>query len=396
MFQNVQMAPPDPILGITEAFNADATPGKINLSVGVYQDETGKTPILAVVKEAEKRLLVSETNKSYKPITGDGAYGKLVQELVLGAGSPITSAGRAATAHTPGGTGALRVAGEMIRRANANAVVWISDPTWPNHGQVFEAAGLKTASYAYFDKTTNGVAFPAMLAGLQKVAAGDVVLLHGGCHNPTGADLSLQQWGEVAEVIKSKGAMPLIDFAYQGFAAGIEEDAAGLRTLLKTTDEAMICSSFSKNFGLYNERVGAMTLVAKDKGQADATMSQVKQAVRANYSNPPAHGGAIVVTVLSDPELRVQWQGEVAAMRSRIQGMRTLFVEKLKEKGAKGDFSFIQKQHGMFSFSGLTKDQVETLKKKHAIYIVGSGRINVAGMTTANMDRLCEAIAGVL
>jgi aspartate/tyrosine/aromatic aminotransferase len=395
MFQNVQMAPPDPILGITEAFNADPTPGKINLSVGVYQDENGKTPILNVVKEAEKRLLATETNKSYKPITGDAAYGKLVAAMLLGANHPLIAAGRVATAHTPGGTGGLRVAGDIIRRANPGATVWISDPTWPNHPSIFEAAGLKTATYPYFDKGTNGVAIDALLEGLKKAAAGDVVLLHGGCHNPTGADPTLEQWGRIAQVVAERGAVPLIDFAYQGFAQGIDEDAAGLRKLLETCGEALISSSFSKNFGLYNERVGAMTLIADSKAALDATHSQVKQVIRANYSNPPAHGGLIVTTVLADAELRKQWEAEVAGMRQRINGMRKLFVKTLKEKGVKGDFSFIEKQHGMFSFSGLTQEQVERLKKEHALYIVGSGRINVAGMTTGNMDRLCTAIAAV-
>lgn len=396
MFETVQMAPPDPILGITEAFNADPTPGKINLSVGVYQDENGKTPILAVVKEAEKRILATEANKSYRPISGDPAYGKLVQATVLGAQSPVVAAGRTATAHTPGGTGALRVAGEILKRANANATVWLSDPTWPNHPQIFAAAGLKTASYPYFDAKGNTVAFAAMLDGLKKIQPGDVVLVHGSCHNPTGADLHGEQWKQLAAALAERKATVLVDFAYQGFAEGVEQDAAGVRTLIEHSDEAIICSSFSKNFGLYGERVGAMTLVARDKDQAAATFSQVKQVIRANYSNPPMHGGEVVKTVLSDADLRKQWEAEVAAMRQRINGMRKSFVETLKKKGATQDFSFIEHQRGMFSFSGLNKQQVETLKKQHAIYIVGSGRINVAGITPANMDRLCEAIVSVL
>lgn len=396
MFENVQTAPPDPILGITDAFNKDPNSHKINLSVGVYQDENGKTPILKVVKEAERRILATETHKSYKPITGDAAYGKCVQELLFGAGSEIASTGRSITAHTPGGTGALRLAGDYLARNHGKPTVWLSDPTWPNHGGVFQAAGLAVKTYPYFDAKLNGLNFPAMVEALQQVGRGDVVLLHGGCHNPSGADPTVEQWGQIGQLLADRGALPLIDFAYQGFAQGIDADAASVRALGAMLKEMVICSSFSKNFGLYNERVGAMTVVTADAKQAEAVASQVKATVRVNYSNPPAHGGAIVVTVLQDKELRVQWEQEVADMRSRINGMRTLFVNTLKDKGVRRDFSFITKQRGMFSFSGLTKDQVETLKTKHAIYIVGSGRINVAGMTTTNMGPLCTAIAGVL
>lgn len=396
MFENVPVAPPDPILGLTDAFRKDARPEKINLSVGVYQDETGKTPVLSVVKEAEKRILAGEKDKAYKPIDGDPAYGKLVRELLFGANHELAGSGRAVTAHTPGGTGALRVAGDYLAKAHGKPTVWISDPTWPNHPGVFQAAGLAVKSYPYFDAKANTIAFDAMLVALGNVQGGEVVLLHGGCHNPSGADPTESQWEKIGEVLADRGALPLIDFAYQGFAEGIEQDAAGLRALAGKCREMIICSSFSKNFGLYNERVGAMTVVTAAPEHAAAVTSQIKVVVRVNYSNPPAHGGEIVRTVLADAELRRQWDGEVAVMRNRINGMRKLFVDTLARKGAKRNFDFIVHQRGMFSFSGLSKEQVEALKTKHAIYAVGSGRINVAGMTAANMDRLCEAIVDVL
>lgn len=398
MFENVQMAPPDPILGLTDAFNADPNPQKINLSVGVYQDAEGRTTIPTSVKEAERRIVQHETSKSYKPITGDAVYGKLVRQLLFGPDSELGSSPRAGTAHTPGGTGALRVAADFYRRINpgAGVTVWISDPTWPNHPSIFEAAGLKTASYPYFDAAANGIAFDAMIAALAKVKAGDIVLLHGGCHNPTGADPTEAQWKQIAQTVAERGAVPLMDFAYQGFAEGIDSDAAGVRAIAAACPEMFVCSSFSKNFGLYNERTGALTVVAKTAEQAAAAMSQVRIAVRTNYSNPPAHGGEIVKTVLADADLRRLWEDEVKQMRDRINGMRTLLVDTLKAKGVTRDFSFIRQQRGMFSFSGLSKQQVEALRSKWAIYIVGSGRINVAGMTTANIDRLCEAIKSVM
>ena len=396
MFENVQMAPPDPILGLTDAFNTDTNPQKINLSVGVYQDAQGRTTIPTSVKEAERRIVQHETSKGYKPITGDPIYGKLVRQLLFGHDSELGTDPRVAAAHTPGGTGGLRVAGDFYRKVNPKATVWISDPTWPNHPSIFEAAGLKTAGYPYFDAATNSVNFGAMIDALGKVPAGDLVVLHGGCHNPTGADPTDAQWQTIGEVLVDRGAVPLVDFAYQGFATGIEADAASVRTLGALCPEMFVCSSFSKNFGLYNERTGALTVVAKTPEQAATAMSQVRLAVRSNYSNPPAHGGEIVKTVLADADLRKLWEDEVKQMRERINGMRELFVDTLKAKGVARDFSFIKRQRGMFSFSGLTKPQVEALRSKYAIYIVGSGRINVAGMTTANIDRLCDAIKDVM
>lgn len=396
MFETIATAPPDPILGLTEAFKQDPNSDKINLSVGVYQDATGQTPVLETVKEAERRLLQSEKTKSYMPISGDPVYGGLVQKLVLGENHPAVGSGRAVTVHCPGGTGALRVAGDYLHKLHPGASIWLSDPTWANHPQIFTHAGLQVKTYAYRDAATNGLNFDAMMESLRRIPPGDVVLLHGGCHNPTGIDPTLSQWRQIGEVLAERGILPFVDFAYQGFADGIEEDAAGVRALCGKVEEVLISSSFSKNFALYRERTGALTIVARTPEHAANVLSQVKVVIRANYSNPPAHGGLIVTTVLQDPDLRAKWIAEVNAMRDRINGMRRLFVETLKAKGVKRDFSFITQQRGMFSFSGLTKAQVEELRAKYAIYIVGSGRINVAGMTEANMDRLCEAVKAVL
>ena len=396
MFEKITAAPPDAILGLSEAFKSDPNPNKINLGVGVYKDANGNTPILATAKKAEQMLLSSEKSKSYLPIDGNASYDAATQKLILGADHEIVAGGRAATVQTPGGTGALRVAADFIANNLPGARIWLSAPTWPNHPDVFTAAGVEQKSYPYFDKTSNSVDFAAMLDAVKQIPAGDILLLHGCCHNPTGVDLTLEQWAHVGDVIAENGVIPLVDFAYQGFANGIEEDAEGLRELCRPGAELLIASSFSKNFGLYNERVGALTVVAADAESAQTALSQIKVAVRRNYSNPPAHGGAIVATVLTDPELRAEWEQELTDMRERVNTMRGLFVETLNEKGVEQDFSFIAGQRGMFSFSGLNPDQVKALRDKYAIYIVGSGRINVAGMTEANMDYLCTAIADVL
>lgn len=395
MFETIDVAPPDSILGITEAFNKDPNPDKINLSVGIYKDAQGKTPILPSVKEAERRILAGENNKNYKPIEGAPEYNALVQEILFGKGHEALNAKRVATAHTPGGTGALRVAGDYLRKKHPTATVWLSDPTWANHEQIFKAAGLSVKYYPYFDPATNGLALDKMLTGLAAANPGDAVLLHGCCHNPTGVDPTPEQWKKIGDALAQKKLLPLLDFAYQGFGSGLREDAVGLLELCRPGAEMLICSSFSKNFGLYNERVGALTVVAGHEAAALAVLSHIKTCIRANYSNPPAHGSAIVATVLADPALRAQWENEVKQMRDRINGMRKLFVETLAKKGVKSDNSFIIRQKGMFSFSGLNKQQVETLKTRHGIYIVGTGRINVAGMTDANMDALCAAIAAV-
>ncbi len=396
MFEKVEAAPPDPILGITEAFSKDERADKINLSVGVYKDASGQTPVLGSVKEAERRLLAEAKTKSYKPINGDPAYGVGVRTMLFGAGSPLIEGGLATTCHTPGGTGALRLAADFLKSKAGVSKIWMSNPTWANHPAIFGAAGLEVASYDYFDAKTSSLDFAGLKKSLAGVSAGEAVLLHACCHNPSGVDPTVEQWKEIADILKAKGALPVVDFAYQGFGTGLEEDAAGLRALVEQLDEMLICSSYSKNFGLYNERTGALTATAATKDASAAVLSQLKICARTNYSNPPAHGGAIVTTILNDAGLRKQWETELTEMRDRIRQMRSALVKGLKDAGANRDFSFIEKQNGMFSFSGLTKDQVEQLKKEHAIYIVGSGRINVAGMTPDNADKLCRAIVSVL
>lgn len=396
MFDSIVAAPPDPILGLTEAFKKDKNPAKVNLGVGVYKDAGGQTPILASVKAAEERLLASEKTKNYLPIDGQPEFDRATVELLFGPQHPALTAGRTITAQAPGGTGALRVAADFVASTLGKRTFWLSAPTWPNHPQVFQAAGLPTATYPYFDAASNGVAFGEMLAALRGAQAGDVVVLHGCCHNPTGVDLQPDQWRAVGALLAKQKLLPLVDFAYQGFADGLTEDAAGLHLLAEVCDSLLVASSYSKNFGLYSERVGALTVVAPDAAQAETTLSHVKRVARANYSNPPAHGAAVVATVLTDPQLRAQWEAEVAEMRQRINTMRHLFVETLQEKGVERDFSFIARQRGMFSFSGLNPAEVKALRERFGIYIVGSGRISVAGMTEHNMDYLCSAIAEVL
>ena len=396
MFEKVQIAPPDPILGLTEMFKADPNPDKINLSVGVYQDSSGKTPVLDTVKEAEKRILEQEKSKGYLPMTGEPVYCAQVQELLFGEGHEIITTKRAATAQCPGGTGALRVAGDYLHTLHPGAKIWLSNPTWANHNTIFAAAGLTCEKYDYRDPVTNGLDFDAMCASIKTIPKGDIILLHGCCHNPTGIDPTPEQWAQIGDLLAEQGVLPLVDFAYQGLAAGIEQDRAGLLELTKKVKQMLICSSFSKNFGLYRERTGALTVVADSADQAATVMSQVKLRIRYNYSNPPSHGGQIVATVLSDKELKARWIEEVADIRNRINEMRHLLVKTLKEKGLKEDFSPIIEQSGMFSVTRLTKEQVTQLREKYSIYIVDSGRINVAGLTHDNMDRLCEALKSVL
>ncbi|KLV10853.1 aspartate/tyrosine/aromatic aminotransferase [Photobacterium ganghwense] len=396
MFEKISAAPADPILGLTEEFKNDPRSEKINLGVGIYKNESGNTPVLATVKKAEAILLEKETTKSYLSIPGTAEYGLAVQQLLFGADSSIISDKRAKTAQAPGGTGALRVAAEFIKRQLGDVKVWISNPTWANHNGVFAAAGLEIAQYSYYNAETKNMDFDAAVTDLSTAAPGDVVLLHGCCHNPTGIDPTAEQWLQLAKLCVEKQLLPMFDFAYQGFAKGVEDDAEGLRIFAQYCEELLIASSFSKNFGLYNERVGAFTLVAKNAEQAETAFSQVKSIARVIYSNPPAHGAAIVTEILNDAALRAEWEQEVADMRDRIQEMRTLFVQTLKDLGVDADFSFIERQNGMFSFSGLSKDQVARLKEEFAIYIVGSGRISVAGMTKSNMLPLCKGIAAVL
>jgi aspartate/tyrosine/aromatic aminotransferase len=397
MFSSLPLAPPDAILGLAEAFQQDLNPRKINLSVGVYKDEQGQTPILACVKEAERRLLASEKSKGYLAIEGHAEYAARVQELLFGAGHEVLGSKRVVTAQTPGGTGSLRVAADFLKRHFPQARVWVSAPTWANHPAIFKAAGQEVEVYPYIDQEGRGLDFHAMLFALKQIPAGDIVLLHACCHNPTGIDLAPQQWKEVGDVVQERGLLPLVDFAYQGFGDGLEDDAAGVRELARPGQELLVCSSFSKNFGLYGERVGALSVAAGDADTAQRALSQVRISIRTNYSNPPAHGAAIVATVLGDPALRRQWEAELAAMRRRIHEMRELFVQTMRTAAPAHDFSFLARQKGMFSFSGLTNLQVDELRNKHSVYVVGNGgRINVAGMTRDNMQPLCAAIAAVL
>lgn len=398
MFESITPAPPDAILGLSEAFAADARPGKVNLAVGVYKDATGKTPILAAVKEAERRLLESETTKSYLPITGPAAYGQQVRALLFGADHALATDGCAVTSATPGGTGALRVTADYLAANHPGTAVWMTTPTWANHPSIFKAAGVTVKRYPYLDASGFALDFDGMLAALKQVPAGDVVLLHGCCHNPTGVDPSPTQWEAIASVLEERGALPLLDFAYQGFGDGLEEDAAGLRAVTKTCGALLICSSFSKNFGLYNERVGALTAVAGDAQQASAVLSRIKLCIRRNYSNPPAHGLSIVRTVLEDPALTGQWADELATMRSRIAEMRKALRAGLDARGVslspEGN-GFVTAQKGMFTMSGLSPEAVASLREDHGIYVVGDGRVNVAGITPGNLDTLCDSLSKV-
>ncbi|MDO4226870.1 amino acid aminotransferase [Neisseria sp.] len=395
-FDKIEAAPADPILGLGEAFKAETRGNKVNLGIGVYKDAQGKTPIVKAVKEAEKRLLETENTKNYLTIDGVADYNEQTQVLLFGAGSEIIASKRAKTAQSLGGTGALRVAAEFIKRQTGAKNVWISVPTWPNHNAIFKAVGINIRDYRYYDKTTHALDWDGLIEDLAQAEAGDVVLLHGCCHNPTGIDPTPEQWEALAKMSAEKGWLPLFDFAYQGFANGLEEDAYGLRAFAKLNKELLVASSYSKNFGMYNERVGAFTIVAADAETANRAFSQVKSIIRTLYSNPASHGGATVALVLKDEALKAQWIAELDEMRARIKEMRQQFVDLLKEYGAEQDFSFIVKQNGMFSFSGLSPEQVDRLKDEFAIYAVRSGRINVAGITADNIRYLCESIVKVL
>lgn len=396
MFQSISAAPPDAILGLTEAFRSDPHPQKVNLSVGQYKNTVGNTPALDCVKRAEEKLLVEEKSKGYLPIDGLANYNQSVQALLLGKDHLGLVPERLATIQTPGGTGALRVAGDFIRRALPGKRLWLSDPTWPNHRNIFAAAEVKSTVYAYFDSTSGSVDFAAMCRSLEAIPAGDIVLLHACCHNPTGADLTTNQWQSIANLVKRKELLPLVDFAYQGFGNGLEDDAIGVRILCQELEEVLICNSFSKNFGLYRERAGALTILGKTQGETAAVVSQVKQAIRSNYSNPPSHGGAIVAIILQDEQLRELWDSELTEMRNRIRKLRTLFAATMNQLQTKCDFGFINQQRGMFSFTGLNATQVDRLRKDHSIYIVRNGRINVAGLKENDIEYVCRAIAGIL
>lgn len=396
MFENIKAAPADPILGLGEAFKNETRADKINLGIGVYKDAHGNTPIMQAVKEAEKRLFDLENTKNYLAIDGVAEFNACTKALLFGADSEIVKKERAKTVQSLGGTGALRIAAEFIKRQTKAQNVWISTPTWPNHNAIFNAVGMTIREYRYYDAENKKLDWDNLIADLSNAGDGDVVLLHGCCHNPTGIDPTPEQWQILAEMSAKQGWLPLFDFAYQGLANGLEEDAVGLRTFAKNHKELLIASSYSKNFGLYNERVGAFTLVAETEEVAATALTQVKSIIRTLYSNPASHGAATVSIVLHDAQLRQQWEDELTEMRERIKQMRHQFVELLKEFGAERDFSFIIDQNGMFSFCGLNPEQMDRLKEDFAIYAVRSGRINVAGITEDNIRHLCESIVKVL
>ncbi len=395
LFSAIDMAPRDPILGITEAFNADTNPAKINLGVGVYYDDNGKVPLLACVRKAEALMMEAPAPRTYLPIEGLAAYDKAVQELVFGADSAVIQEKRAVTVQAVGGTGALKIGADFLQRFAPGAQVYISDPSWENHRALFESAGFTVNNYAYYDAATHGVNFAGMLGALKAMPRGSIVVLHACCHNPTGADLSSSQWDEVIAAVVAGGLVPFLDMAYQGFGAGIAEDGAVVRRFAATGCPLLVSNSFSKSFSLYGERVGALSVVAATADEAARLLSQLKRVVRTNYSNPPTHGGKVVATVLTNPELRTLWEEELAGMRVRIKEMRNEFVRKLKEKAPAHDFEFVRAQIGMFSYSGLTKAQVDKLRAE-SIYAVDTGRICVAAMNSKNVDLVIDAIAKVL
>ncbi|MCZ4305836.1 aspartate/tyrosine/aromatic aminotransferase [Zoogloeaceae bacterium G21618-S1] len=396
IFAAVEMAPRDPILGLNEAFQADTRAEKVNLGVGVYYDDNGKIPLLAAVKVAEEQRNKLAPPRGYQPIEGAAAYNKAVQTLLFGANSALVDAGRAVTIEALGGTGALKIGADFLNRLDPKAKVYISDPSWENHRALFEAAGFEVGTYPYYDASTRGVNFSAMLDALNGFAAGSIIVLHACCHNPTGADITLAQWQQVIDVIRARNLVAFVDMAYQGFADGIEADAAALRLFADSGLEFFVSSSFSKSFSLYGERVGALTVVTTDRNTSARVLSQVKRVIRTNYSNPPTHGGIVVATVLSDPTLRAQWEDELSGMRDRIRLMRTQLVERIAAAGVKQDFSFVIQQRGMFSFTGLTAAQVEQMKDAHGIYAVSTGRICLAALNSKNIDAVAKAIASVI
>ena len=396
LFSAIEMAPRDPILGITEAFNADPNPAKVNLGVGVYYDDNGKVPLLECVKKAEAILIEKFSPRTYLPIEGLAAYDKAVQELVFGADSAVVKEKRAITAQAIGGTGALKLGADFLQRFSPTSEVWISDPSWENHRALFESAGFTVKSYPYYDAATRGVNFSGMLDALKTMPTASIVLLHACCHNPTGADLTEDEWTQVIEVVTQRGLIPFLDMAYQGFGEGIDADGKVVRRFAEAGGALFVSNSFSKSFSLYGERVGALSIAASSAEEAARIMSQLKRVIRTNYSNPPTHGGQVVATVLATPELRQLWDEELAGMRVRIREMRTAFVNKLKAKAPGHEFDFVIKQCGMFSYSGLSKEQVGKLRDNNSIYAVDTGRICVAALNSKNIDNVVDAIAKVL
>ncbi|QIL72738.1 aspartate/tyrosine/aromatic aminotransferase [Diaphorobacter sp. HDW4B] len=396
LFTAVEMAPRDPILGLNEQFGADTNPNKVNLGVGVYFDDNGKLPLLKCVQAAEKAMMDKPTARGYLPIDGIASYDSAVKTLVFGADSEVVKAGRVATVQAVGGTGGLKIGADFLKKLNPNAKVLISDPSWENHKAIFTNAGFEVGTYKYYDAATRSVNFDGMIADLSAAAAGTVVVLHACCHNPTGYDITAAQWDKVIEVVKAKGLVAFLDMAYQGFGHGLKEDGAVIGKFIAAGLNIFVSTSFSKSFSLYGERVGALSVVANDKDEAARVLSQLKIVIRTNYSNPPTHGGAVVSAVLNDPALRAQWEEELGEMRVRIKAMRQKLVDGLKAAGVKQDMDFITTQIGMFSYSGLSKDQMVRLRSEFGVYGTDTGRMCVAALNSKNVEYVCKAIAAVI
>lgn len=396
MFEVLPPLSPDPILGLSAAYKEDTNPDKIDLGVGVYKDEKGNTPILTSVAKAQRILLEKETSKAYISPQGNQGFIDGMLSLLLGESSQVRMANRVAAVQAPGGCGALRILSELLVRCSNKARVWVSDPTWANHIPLIGSAGLQLETYPYFDKETASIRFDAMMETLKKAEKGDVVLLHGCCHNPTGADLTREQWDAVLELAQQRGFLPFIDVAYLGFGDGLDADAYGVRLMAENLPEVIIAASCSKNFGLYRERVGLAAVISKNSEVREITQGQLQFVARGIYSMPPSYGGALVDIILSDKGLTNEWVGEVDAMRNRMQTLRTMLVDKLKENGAQTDFSFVERQKGMFSFLCISPEQVQEMRDKHSVYFVDSSRVNIAGINKQNVDNLARALVSVL
>jgi len=396
LLATVELAPRDPILGVTEAYSADPNPRKVNLGVGVYCDDTGNVPLLECVRRAEREMTDKASPRSYLPIDGIPAYDREVRALLFGADADVIRTGRAVTVQALGGTGALKVGADFLRRFAPRAQIWISDPSWENHRALFEGAGFTVNVYPYYDAPTRGLDFAGMRATLTALPAGSIVLLHACCHNPTGVDPTPAQWDEIIAIVRARGLVPFVDLAYQGFGDGLDADGAIVRRFAATPGPLLVSSSFSKSFSLYGERIGALSVVADDKDEAGRVLSQLKRLIRANYSNPPTHGGQIVTTVLCSPELRALWEAELATMRDRIKLMRATLVENLHERVPGADFRFVLAQRGMFSYSGLTKAQVQVMREEFSVYAIDTGRICVAALNSRNVGDVVAAIANAI
>ncbi len=396
LFSAVEMAPRDPILGLNEQFNADTNPAKVNLGVGVYYDDNGKLPLLKCVQEAEKQMAAAPKARAYLPIDGIAAYDSAVKGLVFGADSEIVTSGRVATVQAIGGTGGLKIGADFLKKLSPDAKVLISDPSWENHRAMFIQAGFVVESYPYYDAENRGVNFAGMLAALKAAAPGTIVILHACCHNPTGYDISASDWDQVIAVVKANKLTPFLDMAYQGFGYGIAEDGAVIGKFVAAGLNFFVSTSFSKSFSLYGERVGALSVACESKEECGRVLSQLKIMIRTNYSNPPTHGGTVCAMVLNTPDLRKMWEEELAEMRVRIKAMRSAFVEKLKAAGVQADMSFITKQIGMFSYSGLAKDQMVRLRNEFGVYGTDTGRMCVAALNSKNIDHVCASIAKVM